>query len=512
MEVDSDLFIVLAATAIFFYTALGSFCAVTYTDVFQLGSTAACLWICVPYVSSSPAVDVVGPPQNDWIGTIANKDVAQQLDAFLMTALGGIPWQVYFQRVLSCESHFAAKLLSFVAAIGCVFLAIPPVIIGAVAKSANFTAAGYRGPWMLLERDRASVLPHAIHYLMPASVSVVGMLGITAAVMSSADSSMLSASAMVTRNVYLVLLRPAASNMEVAMMLRLMVCLIGASATYLALSVQSVYELWILCSDMVYVLLFPQLVCVFYLKGTNTYGSIMAFFLGAFSRWLCGEPSLNMPVTVRLPLYDPRRGQQFPIRLACMALSISSLVLGSLLTAMIFKRHWLPPRYDVFGCFADRQVAPEPARQSARVGVPAGHEQPKTSDGGPAAQKHVRPSVGGGGQAAHEGARHIAGGSVTADGEHTGPSVDPSNASRQPSDASEPVDMLDAEMQPASRRRRLSAGAEFRSKGERFSRKTDSKRKSAASGTSRDSTRSTRSSRGAKNKAASQGSRLDRAH
>ncbi|KAH8039279.1 hypothetical protein HPB51_005525 [Rhipicephalus microplus] len=67
--------------------------------------------------------------------------------------------------------------------------------------------------------------------------------------------------------------RMQASEKEVALTLRLMVCAIGASATYLALSVQSVFNLWILCSDVVYVLLFPQLVCVFYIKHTNAYGS-----------------------------------------------------------------------------------------------------------------------------------------------------------------------------------------------------------------------------------------------
>ncbi|XP_077507438.1 high affinity choline transporter 1-like [Amblyomma americanum] len=599
-EVDPGLFIVLSATAIFFYTALGGFYSVSYTDVFQIGSTAACLWICVPYVSSSPAVGAVGPPHNDWIGTIAVKDVAQLLDAFLMTALGGIPWQVYFQRVLSCESHFAAKMVSFVAATGCVFMAIPPVIIGATAKSANFTAAGYRGPWMLRERDSYSVLPYAVRYLMPASASVVGMVGITAAVMSSADSSMLSASTMVTRNIYLVLLRPTASDTEVAVMLRFMVCLIGAFATYLALSVQSVYELWILCSDVVYILLFPQLVCVFYLKGTNTYGSIMAFFLGAFSRWLCGQPSVNMPATPWMPIYDPPRGQMVPFRFACMALGVSSLVLGSLLTAMAFKRHWIPPHYDVFGCFVGRQAAHESTMQSTGGIVTAGHEQPRKSisDGGPAAQKHTRQSVGGvpadqqnprhivggggpvdhqnarhivgggglvdhqnarhiiggggpadrrdarhivggggptdrqntrhivsgggpvdhqnarhivggGGPSDHQNTRHIVGGGGPADREHTGHSVDSPHVSRQPSDASEPVvELLDAEMQPASRRRKSSGGADRRADAQRVARKADTRRKSAAGVASRDTTRS---SRGAKDKASAQGRHLDRA-
>ncbi|XP_075743931.1 high-affinity choline transporter 1-like [Rhipicephalus microplus] len=180
---------------------------------------------------------------------------------------------VYFQRVLGSDSDFTAKMLSYVAAMGCLFLALPPAILGGIAKTTNFTAAGYSGPATLRDQDRSRVLPFSIRYLTSPTLSVLGMIGILAAVMSSVDSSMLSASAMVTWNVYHALMRPKASEKEVALTLRLMVCAIGASATYLALSVQSVFNLWILCSDVVYVLLFPQLVCVFYIKHTNAYGS-----------------------------------------------------------------------------------------------------------------------------------------------------------------------------------------------------------------------------------------------
>ncbi|KAH6934386.1 hypothetical protein HPB50_024027 [Hyalomma asiaticum] len=225
MQVNSALFVVILASIILFYTSLGGYYSVSYTDVLQITSTAVFL--------------------------------------------------VYFQRVLGSDSDYTAKMLSYVAAIGCLFLAMPPAILGAMAKTANLTAAGYPGPAILRDRDRARVLPFSIRYLTSPTLSVLGMIGILAAVMSSVDSSMLSASAMVTWNVYHALIRPKASDREVALMLRVMVCAIGASATYLALSVQSVFNLWILCSDVVYVLLFPQLVCVFYIRNTNTYGSVI---------------------------------------------------------------------------------------------------------------------------------------------------------------------------------------------------------------------------------------------
>ena len=45
--------------------------------------------------------------------------------------------QVYFQRVLSQKSAFRAQWLSFSAAIGCLIMAVPAVLIGAIAKSTS---------------------------------------------------------------------------------------------------------------------------------------------------------------------------------------------------------------------------------------------------------------------------------------------------------------------------------------------------------------------------------------
>jgi len=45
--------------------------------------------------------------------------------------------QVYFQRVLSAKSPGRAEIMSYAAALGCIVLAIPPVLIGAIAKSAG---------------------------------------------------------------------------------------------------------------------------------------------------------------------------------------------------------------------------------------------------------------------------------------------------------------------------------------------------------------------------------------
>ncbi|XP_077525537.1 uncharacterized protein LOC144136786 isoform X2 [Amblyomma americanum] len=132
-------FIIIASTlVIVFYTSVGGLTSVMYTDVFQLGSTVFGLWVCVPFVVATRTPAMVSDAKKDWLGVIEDRDVSQIFDQLFMTIFGGIPWQVYFQRVLSSDSAFSAKMLSYLSAVGCVFLALPPVIIGAAGKGASF--------------------------------------------------------------------------------------------------------------------------------------------------------------------------------------------------------------------------------------------------------------------------------------------------------------------------------------------------------------------------------------
>ena len=55
----------------------------------------------------------------------------------LLQSLGSIPWQAYFQRVLSVYTSSQAVVLSVVGAFGALVFAVPSVLIGAVATSAS---------------------------------------------------------------------------------------------------------------------------------------------------------------------------------------------------------------------------------------------------------------------------------------------------------------------------------------------------------------------------------------
>ena len=71
--------------------------------------------------------------------------------------------------------------------------------------------------------------------------------------------------------------------------IRVAVVVIGALALTLGLLIKSVYGLFYLCADFVYVILFPQLVAAIYLPFVNVYGSIVGYVIGLILRLIGGE-------------------------------------------------------------------------------------------------------------------------------------------------------------------------------------------------------------------------------
>ena len=110
----------------------------------------------------------------------------------------------------------------------------------------------------------------------------------------------------------------------------------------LAIAVHTIYGLFVLCTDMVFVVLFPQLFCVFYLPTSNSYGSFFGYMSGAFLRLIGGEPVLGLPALVTYP---------FAYKSLAMLINFICIILVSHLARVVFRAGWLPMRLDVFECF-----------------------------------------------------------------------------------------------------------------------------------------------------------------
>ncbi|KAL5016854.1 hypothetical protein ScPMuIL_006443 [Solemya velum] len=380
LEMDKHTAIVVSACIAVIYTVIGGLYSVAYTDVVQLVCIFVGLWLSFPFALNHDAVnDIKVNATENWVKSLDDPYVGLYVDTYLLLILGGIPWQVYFQRVLSSKSASAAKTLSVIAAFGCVIMAIPAVLFGAVAASTDWNQTDYKGEVPIPSSATSLYLPLCLQYLCPVAVSFFGLGAISAAVMSSADSSILSASSMFARNVYKLIFRQKASEQEVLWAMRISIFVVGSLATAMAILVESIYGLWYLCSDLVYVMLFPQLVCVIYLPFVNTYGSVAGYILGLFFRLTGGEPLLKLPPLIEYPWYTEADGQLFPFKTLSMLITLVSLILVSLLTKLCFENGMLPASADVFRCIIN---IPECEKAPELYELPMGSIHPETEFAG----------------------------------------------------------------------------------------------------------------------------------
>lgn len=128
----------------------------------------------------------------------------------------------------------------------------------------------------------------------------------------------------------------------------------SAMALATALTVSSIYELWFLCADFVYIIIFPQLVCVIYAGDTNTYGSLAGYIVGLFFRLGGGEPSMHLEPIIKYPWYDEEnKFQLFPFKSFSMLISLGTIIGVSLPLKYLFEAGIFPRRYDIFMCIVN---------------------------------------------------------------------------------------------------------------------------------------------------------------
>jgi high affinity choline transporter 7 len=333
--------IILSTAVVVCYTVFGGLWSVAYTDVLQMVCILLGLVVALGFALEGMSdIDVLWSEyqlqygeNGHWLPSLsacagAEPWVFRWADSALLLILGGIPWQVYFQRVLACEDEQSAVSLSVMAGIGCLLMAIPAILIGLVAVHADWslTDVGY-------SPEASLALPYVLRYLTPTIVATIGLGAVAAAVMSSVDSSLLSASSMFAWNVYRPLIRSTAGDREIRTVIRLSIVVIGVIAATLAIQVGSVYTLWYLCADFVYVLLFPQLVLALYNKKVNATGALAGSAVGLFLRLGGGEPLIGLAPFLPYPLQDAEAVSQFPFRTFAMLSGLIATVAVSRVTS-----------------------------------------------------------------------------------------------------------------------------------------------------------------------------------
>lgn len=330
---DTGSAIILSALITIAYTALGGLWAVALTDFLQLILLVLGLALTVPFaLDAAGGLPVAWEQYQQHFGPAASLLPSREAlgsyywnwwDYALLLIFGGIPWQVYFQRVLASRDEDTAVRLSVIAGFVCLLAAVPAVLIGIAGQVVDWSAIGAPAP-----PDAASTLPWVIRYLTPAWAGIIGLGAVAAAVMSSADSSILSASSMAGWNVYRPLFAPKIKAENLRRMVQKMIWIIGIAATLFALNIQSVYELWFLCSDFVYCLLFPALVCALFDPKSNATGAVAGFLVAAFLRFGGGDITLGIPMMLPYPMVEDGVSL-FPFRTLAMASGLLTIIVLS---------------------------------------------------------------------------------------------------------------------------------------------------------------------------------------
>ena len=304
LDLDLATGIVISAAVVTLYTMAGGMWAVAYTDAFQLVLVGVGLAAALPFalsaaggVSHAWAVYQAAPHARRRSSSVSWWDVS------VMLMLGGVPWNCYFQRVLSCRSPRAAQAHSILSGLMTIALTIPPLLMGLVAFA-------YVWPPALADRlaaQPADALPLIFRYVDAAG-----------------DRPARPRRDRRRRDVELLVVDPVGGiDVRVerlpAALLTARTCRCGGLTIVMrdrdraarrrrgvdGAEVQSVQALWFFTSDLVFVLLFPQLVAALFDSKANLIGSIAAFSVSLVLRLGGGEPLFGIPALIPYPEWLP---------------------------------------------------------------------------------------------------------------------------------------------------------------------------------------------------------------
>jgi solute:Na+ symporter, SSS family len=278
-NVPIEMGIIGGAVVVFLYTVAGGMWAVALTDFVQMIVIAVglVLLLIVVLVDVGGWGNIAPHLAEDTFRLIPAEHTPaiwlNYIRAWLIFGLADVTAQTLLQRAFSAKNEQTAQNSFYLAGFGHLSLGMIPVMLGIIA---SVTMPGLTDP--------ETVVPQmAIAHLHPVAIAVfVGAL--LAAIMSSADSSLLAASSVFSTNI-LPLFKPQASDRLRLNWTRAAIPLFGSVSIYVALEVQVVYNLILDANSVILVCVTVPFIVGVWWKRANRSGALASMAVG-FVTWL----------------------------------------------------------------------------------------------------------------------------------------------------------------------------------------------------------------------------------
>ncbi len=198
--------------------------------------------------------------------------------SILTIGLGVIPTQSLMQRFLSAKCEKTGVRAGYISGLMYATVGMIPVMVGMIYFKVN--------PDLSINDAMNNILMYASIEYLPPVLTVLFMIALSAAIMSSADSIILAIAALIGDNL-LKLAKPDANSEQVLKTTRIAVPVIAGVALVIALKFEAIYNLLVMSAQIAFVGIAMPFIFGFFWKRANQLGSLAAVVAG-IAMWIYG--------------------------------------------------------------------------------------------------------------------------------------------------------------------------------------------------------------------------------
>ena len=275
------LALLIAVGIILLYTWLGGYFAVAYTDLFQsLVMLIGMVWIfgaCLAHLGGFTAANQAVAAIDPSYLSVWGKDLVHEGEwgtitgAVLIFSVGYMGWPHVVTRHMAMDNPNSARAAGLYSTLWNLFFVSAPYLIGIFAIVILPDLA-----------DPEQAIFEVAGKLLPPAVTGIVMAAIMAAIMSTADSILLQAGSIASRDIFQRFLRPGATDHQMVWVSRLLVLAIAVVGYAVALlEPPGVFAIVVFTTTVLGSAFLPAYVCAVFWRGANTPGAIASMVGGA---------------------------------------------------------------------------------------------------------------------------------------------------------------------------------------------------------------------------------------